>query len=160
MMGRRYMHGRNLVFGALGLMLFVAAAIVDDGSVALRAATLQAGMSVWDGVFTEEQAARGKDEYTKECAQCHLDDLLGDGVAPAMVGEAFQFRWSDLSVGDLFVAIRTTMPQGAPASLNLQEYSDILSYVLQVNGFPAGDTQLPTDVSELEQIIIHEEPPQ
>ena len=162
MTGPRQIQGRNLVFGALGLMLIATAAAIidDDGGGVVRAATLQSGATVWDGVFTEEQATRGQEEYQRECAQCHLDDLLGDGIAPALIGAPFNFRWSDLSVGDMFAAIRTTMPQGAPASLSLQGYSDIISYLLRVNEFPAGDTELPTAVGELEQIIIQEGPPQ
>jgi len=114
--------------------------------------------SAWDGVFTEEQAMRGQETYRQECASCHLDDLLGDGIAPLLVGVPFSFRWSDLSVGDMFMAIRTTMPQGAPASLSVSGYVDIVSYMLKVNEFPAGDDELPTDTDVLESIIITEKP--
>ena len=110
-----------------------------------------------DAVYTAEQAERGLESYQQECAQCHLDDLLGDGIAPALIGAPFHFRWSDLSVGDMVVAIRTTMPQGAPASLSPQAYVDIVAYMLEVNDFPAGDTELPTDQTELESIIISQE---
>ncbi len=114
--------------------------------------------SAWDGVFTEEQAMRGKATYEQECASCHLDDLLGDGIAPPLIGVPFSFRWSDLSVGDMFMAIRTTMPQGAPASLSVSRYVDIVSYLLQVNEYPTGDTELPTEEDALQSIIIEEKP--
>ena len=115
--------------------------------------------TVWDGVYTEEQATRGMGTYEQECSQCHLEDLLGDGIAPALIGAPFHFRWSDLSVGDMLVAIRTTMPQGAPASLSPRAYADIVAYMLKVNDFPAGDTELPTGVDDLEGIIIVEDAP-
>jgi len=115
--------------------------------------------SVWDGVFTDEQATRGEITYEQECATCHLADLLGDGIAPALTGAAFDFRWSDLSVGDMFVAIRATMPQGAPASLSPQGYADIVSYLLKRNDLPAGNSELPTDEDTLSAIIIHGDPP-
>ena len=115
--------------------------------------------TVWDGVFTEDQAQRGMATYEQECSQCHLDDLLGDGIAPSLIGAPFHFRWSDLSVGDMLVAIRTTMPQGAPASLSPRAYADIVAYLLQVNEFPAGDAELPTSVDDLEGIIIVEDAP-
>ena len=114
--------------------------------------------SAWDGVFTEEQAMRGQATYQQECASCHLDDLLGDGIAPPLVGVPFSFRWSDLSVGDMFMAIRTTMPQGAPASLSVSGYIDIVSYLLKANEFPTGDTELPTEEDALQSIIIEEKP--
>ena len=94
--------------------------------------------------------------YEQECAACHLDDLMGDGIAPALVGSSFFFRWSDLSVGDMYTAIRTTMPQGAPASLSPSGYADISAYLLQKNNVPAGDTELPSDVDGLEGITITE----
>ena len=127
------------------------------------AATLYGGAaqekSVWDGVFSEDQAKRGMATYEQECAQCHLDDLLGDGIAPSLIGAPFHFRWSDLSVGDMLVAIRTTMPQGAPASLSPRAYTDIVAYLLQANEFPTGDMELPTEIEALEAILIKEEAP-
>ncbi len=114
--------------------------------------------TIWDGVYTDEQATRGQRVYEQECAQCHLDDLMGDGIAPALIGSSFFFRWSDLSVGDMYVAIRTTMPQGAPASLSPTGYVDITTYLLQMNKIPGGDTELPTDTDALGEIIITEPP--
>lgn len=139
----------------------------------LRAAAVAAGLAVlslsgavgaqektvWDGVYTEEQATRGENTYEQECATCHLADLLGDGIAPALTGAAFDFRWSDLSVGDMYVAIRATMPQGAPASLSPQGYADIVSYLLKRNDLPAGDTELPPEEADLNMITITAEQP-
>ena len=115
--------------------------------------------SVWDGVYTEEQARRGERTYARECALCHLDDLLGDGIAPPLVGAAFSFRWADLSVGDIFATIRNTMPQGAPASLSARAYADIAAFLLSVNDYPAGDEELEPDVPRLEQIRIESQRP-
>ena len=137
-----------------GILAIVAATL---GSLGVFAAQSD-NASVWDGVFTSDQAGRGEDAYAQECAQCHLDDLLGDGIAPALTGAGFDFRWSDLSVGDMFASIRATMPQGAPASLSVETYVAIISYLLQENGLPAGDRELPPDESSLSSIIIHAEP--
>ncbi len=112
--------------------------------------------TIWDGVYTEEQAARGQRTYDQECAACHLDDLMGDGIAPSLIGSAFFFRWSDLSMGDMYTAIRTTMPQGAPASLSPSGYADISAYMLQRNDVPAGSMELPSDTDDLEGIMITE----
>ena len=140
-----------------GTVAVAALALVAGG--AAWSATAAQERTVWDGVFTEEQATRGMASYEQECSQCHLEDLLGDGIAPALIGAPFHFRWSDLSVGDMLVAIRTTMPQGAPASLSPRAYADIVAYMLKVNDFPAGDTELPTSVDDLEGIIIVEDAP-
>ncbi len=144
------MNGRVTVTVVAAALLLAA-----TGAFTLQAAAQQ--KSTMDAVYTAEQAKRGLESYQQECAQCHLDDLLGDGIAPALIGAPFHFRWSDLSVGDMVVAIRTTMPQGAPASLSPQAYVDIVAYMLEVNDFPAGDAELPTDQTELESIIISQE---
>jgi mono/diheme cytochrome c family protein len=141
---------RNGMIGAAAALL-VAAGTLSAGVAA------QDTQTTLDGVFTAEQAQRGSESYQRECAQCHLEDLLGDGIAPSLVGAPFHFRWSELSVGDMLVAIRTTMPQGAPASLSPRAYVDIVAYLLERNDFPAGDMELPTDQDVLESIIIQEE---
>jgi quinoprotein glucose dehydrogenase len=141
---------RNGMIGAAAALL-VAAGTLSAGVAA------QDTQTTLDGVFTAEQAQRGSESYQRECAQCHLEDLLGDGIAPSLVGAPFHFRWSELSVGDMLVAIRTTMPQGAPASLSPRAYVDIVAYLLEANDFPAGDMELPTDQDVLESIIIQEE---
>ena len=150
MKGRRLGRWNGMV--AAGALVLVAAGAAWSGTAAQE-------RTVWDGVYTEEQATRGMATYEQECSQCHLEDLLGDGIAPALIGAPFHFRWSDLSVGDMLVAIRTTMPQGAPASLSPRAYADIVAYMLKVNDFPAGDTELPTGVDDLEGIIIVEDAP-
>ena len=47
-----------------------------------------AGRTIWDGVFTEEQAGRGQKIYVVSCAPCHKTDLLGDSGTPALAGAA------------------------------------------------------------------------
>lgn len=125
-------------------------------AAALTAAPAAQDQTIWDGVYTDEQAARGQRAYEQECAACHLDDLMGDGIAPSLIGSAFFFRWSDLSIGDMYTAIRTTMPQGAPASLSASGYADISAYMLQKNDVPAGAMELPSDTDDLEGIMITE----
>ena len=125
-------------------------------AAALTTTTAAQDQTIWDGVYTEEQAARGQRTYDQECAACHLDDLMGDGIAPSLIGSAFFFRWSELSMGDMYTAIRTTMPQGAPASLSPSGYADISAYMLQRNDVPAGSMELPSDTDELEGIMITE----
>ena len=139
-----------------GMIGAAAALLVATGTLSAGVAA-QDTQTTLDGVFTAEQAQRGSESYQQECAQCHLEDLLGDGIAPSLVGAPFHFRWSELSVGDMLVAIRTTMPQGAPASLSPRAYVDIVAYLLEANDFPAGDMELPTDQDVLESIIIQEE---
>jgi S-disulfanyl-L-cysteine oxidoreductase SoxD len=108
--------------------------------------------SVWDGVYTEEQAKRGQLVYNKYCAACHGEQLTGGEDSPPLTGGAFLANWNGLTVGDLFERIRISMPQDRPGRLTRQQNADILSYLLSANQFPSGDVELPTETERLKQI--------
>jgi len=125
----------------------------------------QTAKSVWDGVYSDAQATRGAQVYNSECSYCHKDDLTGgffdggNGQAPPLAGvrafgSSFGERWNDSTVGEMLAAIASVMPQQKPASLTLQQYVDVVSYLFSKNGVPAGRTELPTDVEALGQIVI------
>ncbi|MDP6535559.1 MAG: cytochrome c [Gammaproteobacteria bacterium] len=118
--------------------------------------TLTEETIIWDGAYTDDQARRGQRVYQQACAECHLGDLSGDGDAPALIGAPFFYRWSDLSIGDLVTAIRTTMPKGAPGSLSPAGYVDLSAYLLEKNMAPSGNTELPIDLDKLWNIVITE----
>src|SRR5690349_6102841 len=99
-------------------------------------------VSIWDGVYTEGQAARGNAGFAARCANCHGANLGGTGEAPALAGPQFLSDFDGLSLGDLFDRIRTTMPQDNPASLTRDAYADILAFLLKANGVPAGAKEL------------------
>ena len=101
---------------------------------------------VWDGLYTEVQAGRGREAYTKACAVCHMDDLGGHEYAGALAGYPFQLKWEDASVAEVFGRIRS-MPLGEPGSLSTQDYLDILAYVLEANGYPSGKDELTVAVA-------------
>jgi S-disulfanyl-L-cysteine oxidoreductase SoxD len=108
--------------------------------------------SVWDGVYTEEQAKRGEAVYHKECASCHADTLIGGGGAAPLTGGNFLSNWNGLTLGDLFDRIRKTMPQGNLGKLTKQQDADVLSYILSFNKFPAGKAELQRQVEFLREI--------
>lgn len=110
--------------------------------------------SIWDGVYTSEQARRGEPLYVAECAECHGDDLAGLDMAPALAGEEFLYNWEGLSLGDLFERLRISMPQGDPRSVSGQEKADILAYMLEAAGLPAGDTELARRTDALRDVSI------
>lgn len=95
------------------------------------------GKTVWDGVYTTAQAARGQTQYEASCRSCHRDGPRRD--------EAFRRDWQGTGLNDLFSQIKASMPAGAPASLSDGAYFDIVAYMLQVNAFPAGPSELRAD---------------
>jgi mono/diheme cytochrome c family protein len=111
-----------------------------------------ASASVWQGVYTEEQAKRGQPLYGKYCASCHGEQLTGGEDSPPLTGGAFLANWNGLTLGDLFERIRVSMPQDRPGRLTRQQNADILAYVLGANQFPAGQAELPTETERLKQI--------
>ena len=121
--------------------------------VGLRAtAHAQPTGSVWDGVYTEEQAKRGGPLYSQYCASCHGPELMGGEMAPPLASGDFLSGWDGLTVGDLFERIRISMPQNAPGSLSGQQNADILSFMFSANKFPAGQAELPKEAGILKQI--------
>jgi mono/diheme cytochrome c family protein/sugar lactone lactonase YvrE len=110
--------------------------------------------TVWDGVYTNEQADRGKPLYAKNCAACHGDQLTGGESAPPLAGGDFLSNWNGLTVGDLFDRIRTTMPLGSPGKLSREVVADITAHMLRVNSFPAGAKELAQRSEVLKQIKI------
>jgi ankyrin repeat protein len=113
-----------------------------------------AGKTIWDGVFTDEQAGRGQKIYAVSCAPCHKTDLLGDSGTPALAGADFFSRFNGSSVDDLVKTIRASMPQDAPDSLGTPAYVDLVGYLLKANGGSAGATELSQDSAALKQIRI------
>jgi hypothetical protein len=111
----------------------------------------QAG-STWSGIYTEEQAKSGAAVYAKSCSECHLEDLAGDGFAPALRGPEFMSNWNGLTVGDLFERIRVSMPPSDPNSVTPKEKAAILAHLFKSAGFPAGQAELAGESAPLKAI--------
>jgi len=101
--------------------------------------------TTWDGIYTVDQAERGKQSYQRACAQCHpLDWYRGDTMRP----------WDGAPLKNLYDVIATTMPPANPASLKGAEYVALLAYILSLNEMPAGGEELPASPDALEKILI------
>ncbi len=113
----------------------------------------QTTRSVWEGVYTEEQAKRGEPKYREHCADCHGEDLEGDAEAPALSGAMFQTNWEGLPLGSLYQRIRRDMPLNKyVGTLSPAVNADILAYILKVNRFPPGSIELSHAAEVLNQI--------
>ena len=130
--------------------IVAAASFAAAGFIGTLAA--QAQRSTWDGVYTEAQANRGAALFDKECAGCHGPSGEGGGMAPALDGAAFAANYDGQTVGDLFDRNRTTMPVGREGQLGAVQSADITAFMLQVNKFPPGVTELPSQSMLLRQI--------
>jgi mono/diheme cytochrome c family protein len=110
--------------------------------------------TTWSGVYTEDQAKLGKTAYVKHCAECHGEDLGGNGEAPSLTGPEFLANWNGLTVGELFDRIRISMPPTNPTDVSAKEKVEIVAYLLKEDGFPAGTTELPETLDALKAIKI------
>ena len=110
----------------------------------------QSGGSVLDGVFTESQASRGEATFRRVCSACHDPGEFSGG--------RFRLTWVGQSAGDLFDTIATLMPEGDPGSLTPAQYAAVVAYLLQLNGYPAGEADLPTSLSALTAMEIVQAP--
>ena len=124
--------------------------------VATIAQTVAPSKSVWDGVYSKEQADRGKKSYNSLCARCHGETLLGNDAAKPLVGKEFLERWEGKSVSDLVELTRTNMPSDGPGKLTRKQSTELATYVLSANGFPAGTNELAPELAVLDAILIKE----
>ncbi len=124
---------RFVVAGALVVLpALLAAARAAPASTPTRAAGRVAGAAertVWDSVYTAEQAIRGQAAYNRTCARCHQPTL-----------------------GAMHERIRTSMPTDDPGTYGRAHIADVMAYVLKVNGFPAGAVELPKEAEALLEI--------
>ena len=114
--------------------------------VASQGERVSTAASVRDGVFTAEQAARGRQTFQRVCMSCH--------TVAEHSGRKFEIKWADNTLGDIFDVISTTMPDGNPGSLNPDEYASIIAFVLKESGYPEGERELPSEAAVLTNIRI------
>jgi mono/diheme cytochrome c family protein len=106
--------------------------------------------SVLDGVYTSEQAGQGRQVFDAECALCHSPGEF--------TGVVFQVSWAGRPLGALFTHLRMTMPMDAPGSLTPAQYASVMSYMLQLNGYPTGEKALPASPDSLNMIRMERIP--
>lgn len=98
------------------------------------------------GVYSDSQATRGGQWYASVCASCH--------PGSALAGPDFQLKWSGRTALDLFDRLRNSMPLDAPGSLSRRTYADIVAYLMQLNGLPAGTAALAPDTLVLRRALL------
>jgi len=136
------------------LLMGVLVSVCGVGSDALARIVGLQTQTVWDGMYTDEQAARGEMLYQEWCASCHAPDLSGGDLAPGLAGGEFVWNWSGLTVGQLFERLRISMPQENPSSVTRAQKVDILAFMLRANEFPVGEQELVGRSEILDQFMF------
>ena len=101
-------------------------------------------VSTLSGVYTEEQAKRGKEAYLNLCKSCHNPST----------GDAFSGRWAGKTLFELFTYIYETMPDNNPRTVDEVSNADIIGYLMQATGMPVGTRDVPVAADSLKAIRI------
>jgi len=107
-------------------------------------AAAQEKKSVKSGVYTAAQADRGQNLYRSKCASCHAPNRFTDDL--------FYMSFAGKPLWEMFDVISDSMPEDNPGSLKKEEYADVIAYLLKLNNFPVGATELPIDQDALSAI--------
>lgn len=133
---------RKFVQFSVSIMLLV---MIAGGTAAAQSPR----KTVWNGVFTADQAARGSKLYAVNCTACHGENL-GGANAPALKGDLFLNHWMEDSANSLFGRVKSMPPNRA--TLGEPAYVDILAFLLEANAFPSGAEELKADALPSVQI--------
>jgi mono/diheme cytochrome c family protein len=88
------------------------------------------GPSTSVGVYTNEQANRGKQVYAASCRSCHSPT--------SHTGQVFADWWQNKRLSELYNFIATQMPKNDPGTLAPEDVVDVVAYLLKMNEMPTG----------------------
>lgn len=131
---------------AAGRMLAFVGVVLAGAAVTAHAQGGDEVRSTLTGVYTDAQAARGKDIYVMACRECH--------TPASHTGVTFRNAWGGKRLSDLLAFMTEKMPKNSPGSLTSDEYAAVTAYILMLNGLPPGDEDLPADTVAARRIRI------
>lgn len=102
--------------------------------------------STLSGVYTAEQASRGKEVYYGSCKSCHSPE--------SHTGPTFAKWWRGKPLSDLFAFVSTRMPKNDPGTLDPSDVADVIAYLLKLNAMPVGKDELYPDADSLKKFRI------
>jgi mono/diheme cytochrome c family protein len=129
--------------GASAGLAVCAVLLVTTSSLATSG---QGQKSVKAGVYTAAQADRGQVLFRSKCASCHAPNRFTDDL--------FYTSFAGKPMWEMFDVISDTMPEDNPASMKPEEYVDVMAYLLKLNNFPTGNTELPVGKDALSAIVM------
>jgi mono/diheme cytochrome c family protein len=105
--------------------------------------------------FTANQVASGAEIYARRCADCHGSTLdNGESGGAPLNGSFFRQHWGGGTVASLVAFARAKMPPDRPGSLSDRNYADIVAFLLDANGYPKGDKELPPDTASQQAMSL------
>lgn len=115
--------------------------------------------TIWDGVFTADQAAAGGSLYTQYCQGCHGKTGRGTPGGPGVTGANLNKKWEETSLLDFWTFAHTNMPPGAAGQIGSeQDYVNIVAYIMEMHGAEPGESELVWNEEQLGNIYIVRKP--
>jgi mono/diheme cytochrome c family protein len=114
--------------------------------------------TVWDGVYTQEQAARGASSFASNCARCHDAQPTDADPGKSLAGKNFWESFRENTVDHLLDYVSKNMPNGSGGSLSANTYADLVAFILSKNDLPAGASELSRDSAAGVKIITKDGP--
>jgi mono/diheme cytochrome c family protein len=93
------------------------------------------------GWYSVEQATAGTKLFETSCCTCHGENLQGVS-GPALSGVTWQQRFGGAKLLTVWGEIKGPMAEYAGTTFTTQQSLDLLAYLLQQNGVPAGTQPL------------------
>jgi mono/diheme cytochrome c family protein len=134
--------GRDVLGLTLGLLLTGGCA----GAQAPATKAMPERTTSTPGFYSAQQAARGADAFTRVCGECH--------AISEFRGQDFEWRWRRRSAWNLYRTMAETMPEDNPGGLPAQTYTDVVAYILQLNEYAAGTSDLAGTEAALDAIPL------
>ena len=135
---------------ALAAILFAAAA----PGVACAAGPDASGIR-----YSADQAQQGKAVFGQRCVSCHGDDMTGGvGGGPPLTGEYFFGLWGEQPLSSVYSFIKSAMPEDNPGSLSNSQVTQVLAYILEFNGFPAGSAEMAVGADQVQGTLPASQP--
>ncbi len=98
------------------------------------------------GFYSVEQAARGRESFVMICEECHSSSEFR--------GDDFEWTWRRQTVWNFYRELIQTMPEDSPGALSEQTYADVIAYILQINEYSAGDSELTATEEAMDVIAL------
>jgi mono/diheme cytochrome c family protein len=109
--------------------------------------------------YSADQARQGMAVFGDRCVSCHGDDMTGGvGGGPPLTGDYFFGLWGEQSLSSVYSFIKSTMPEDNPGSLSNSQVTQVLAYILQFNGFPAGKAEMAVGAEQVQGTLPASQP--
>lgn len=104
--------------------------------------------------FTEQQVANGRQIYRDTCQMCHGNRLTNGQFGTPLKGSFFHNNWKGKSLGELVQHAYEEMPPDNKMSMELQQYAEVVAFILSKNDVAPSDAPIEADLEKLNRIPL------